>query len=89
VSSGIDRASERDYLLDRLQNLRAILPVFAQELASARRQTARLRLENASLTEQVRELQRQRVPVSHTRLDRRTQAAARRGATPDSVLTVR
>ena len=34
------RASERDHLLDRLQNLRAILPVFAQELASARRQAA-------------------------------------------------
>jgi hypothetical protein len=89
MSSEIDRASERDYLLDRLQNLRAILPVFAQELASARRQTARLRLENASLTEQVRELQRQRVAVSHTGLDSYAKTALRRGATPDSLLTVR
>ena len=89
MSSELDRASERDYLLDRLQNLRAILPVFAQELASARRQTARLRLENASLTEQVRELRRQRVPVSRTGLDSYAKTALRRGATPDSLLTVR
>lgn len=89
MPSQIDRASERDYLLDRLQNLRAILPVFAQELASARRQAARLRLENASLTEQVRELQRQRVPMSHTGLDSYAQEAPRRGATPEPTLTVR
>jgi len=76
VSSGIHRASERDHLLDRLQNLRTILPVFAQELASARRETARLRLENARLTKQVRELQRQRVPVGHTGVDSYAQAGA-------------
>lgn len=89
MSSGTDGASERDHLLDRLQSLRAILPVFAQELASARRQTARLRLENASLTEQVRELQRQRGAVSHARFDRRAQAAPRHGVSSDSVLMVR
>jgi len=80
MSSGIDRASEREHLLDRLQNLRAILPVFAQELASARRQTARLRLENAVLTEQVRELQRKRVrTVDRTGLGSCVEAASRLG----------
>lgn len=52
--------SDREQLLDRLHNLRTIVPVFAQELASARRQAARLRLENDRLVEQVRQLQRQR-----------------------------
>jgi hypothetical protein len=40
-----DRLRDRDHLLDRLQHPRAIVPVFAQELASARRQAARLRPE--------------------------------------------
>jgi predicted nuclease with TOPRIM domain len=56
-------ARERAELLDRLQNLRAIVPVFAQELASERRQAARLRQENKSLTEQVRRLQKEYGPV--------------------------
>jgi len=77
MSSGLDRGSERDDLHERLQNLRTVVPVFAQELASARRQTARLRLENASLQQQVRELQRQRAPVRRARLDRRAQLAQR------------
>ena len=46
---------------NELHNLRTILPVFAQELASARRQTVRLRADNARLLEQVRRLQRQHV----------------------------
>jgi hypothetical protein len=50
-------ALEREQLFARLQNLRATLPVFAQELAGARRQAGRLRLENGRLREQVRELQ--------------------------------
>lgn len=50
----------REQLLDRLQNLRAILPLFAEELANARRQSARLRVENGELLDQVRRLQRRR-----------------------------
>lgn len=51
---------DRDHLLDRLQHLRSILPVFAQELASARRQTAALRVENRGLLDEVRRLRAQR-----------------------------
>jgi hypothetical protein len=47
-------ASDCDHLLDRLQNLRTILPVLATELASARRQAAQLRVENRRLIEQLR-----------------------------------
>lgn len=53
-------ASHRDELLERLHNLRTIVPVFAEELASARRQAASLRTENRRLTERIRELQRER-----------------------------
>lgn len=49
--------ADREQLLDRLHSLRSVLPVFAEELASARRQAARLRVENGRLLEQVRELQ--------------------------------
>lgn len=52
--------SDRDHLLDRLQHLRGILPVFAQELASARRQAASLRIENRRLAKEVRRLRQQR-----------------------------
>ncbi len=51
---------EREHLLDRLAQLRAILPAFAEELATARRQTAALRIENRGLLAEVRRLQRQR-----------------------------
>jgi hypothetical protein len=54
-----DVARDRDHLIDRLQHLRAIVPVFAQELASARRQAAQLRVENGRLLEEVCRLQRQ------------------------------
>ncbi len=47
---------ERDKLIDRLSSLRRVLPVLAQEMASARRQAARLTIDNRRLTEQVREL---------------------------------
>jgi len=50
---------DRDQLLDRLQNLRAILPVFAQELASARRHAAQLRRDNHRLLAEVHRLQRE------------------------------
>lgn len=56
---------DRDQLLDRLQRLRAILPVFAQELASARRQAAALRVENRGLLEEVRRLQAQHGQGTH------------------------
>ena len=49
-------AAEREQLLDRLQSLRRVLPVLAQEMASARRQAARLRSDNRKLVEQVRVL---------------------------------
>jgi hypothetical protein len=50
-------AGERDELLDRLRNLRRVLPALAQEMAAARRQAANLRIDNRRLTDQVRELQ--------------------------------
>ncbi len=72
-----DRARERDCLLDRLHNLRVIVPVLAQELASARRQAAHLRRENDRLIKQVHQLQRRRALVSDTGLRSRARAAAR------------
>jgi hypothetical protein len=53
-------ASDRDRLLERLYRLRTILPVFAQELASSRRQAAALRVENRGLVDEVRRLRRER-----------------------------
>ena len=50
----------RDRLLERLQQLRRVLPVFAQEVAGVRRQTAALRIENRGLLEEVRRLRAQR-----------------------------
>jgi hypothetical protein len=49
-------AREREQLLDRLGSLRRVLPALAQEMAAARRQSARLRSDNRHLSEQVREL---------------------------------
>ena len=49
-------ARDREQMLERLNNLRAILPIFARELASARREAARLRVQNRRLTEQIEEL---------------------------------
>jgi hypothetical protein len=61
-------AWERDQLIDRLRSLRRVLPVLAQEMASARRQAARLTVDNRRLSEQVRELR--------TELESRTSKAA-------------
>lgn len=47
---------EREQLIDRLRSLRRVLPILAQEMASARRQAARLAVDNRRLNEQVREL---------------------------------
>jgi hypothetical protein len=63
------RRSIRFYLsraeaIDRLEHLRSVVPVFAQELASARRQADWLRAENGWLLEQVRQLQRGRAQSS-------------------------
>jgi hypothetical protein len=52
-------ATDCEHLLDRLQHLRGILSVFAQELASARRQASALRVENRGLLEEVRRLRQQ------------------------------
>jgi hypothetical protein len=57
--SATSSAIDREHLLDRLQRLRGILPVFAQELASARRQAAALRVENRGLLEELRRLRAQ------------------------------
>lgn len=51
-------AHNRAYVYERLENLRTIVPVFARELAVARRETAALRLENQRLLERIRHLQR-------------------------------
>jgi hypothetical protein len=69
---------DREQLLDRLRNLRSILPVFAQEVASARRATARPRKENGRLREQVRQLQHRRAAGNGTREG--APVAATRGA---------
>lgn len=50
----------RDHLLERLHHLRTIVPVFAEELANARRESARLRVENRRLLNEVQRLQRER-----------------------------
>ena len=50
------QAWEREQLVDRLLSLRRVLPVLAQEMAAARRQSAHLRIDNRRLTDQVREL---------------------------------
>lgn len=52
-------AIDRDQLLDRLHQLRTILPVFAQELAGVRRVAARLRSDNQRLQDEVRRLRRE------------------------------
>jgi phage shock protein A len=44
-------------LLDRLQKLRNLLPAFAEEAAAARRETARLRLQNTKLQTRLAELE--------------------------------
>jgi phage shock protein A len=44
-------------LVDRLQKLRNLLPAFAQETAAARREAARLRLQNTKLQTRLAELE--------------------------------
>jgi hypothetical protein len=59
IPTAAAEALDRDQLLDRLQHLRTILPVFAQELATARRHTAQLRKDNRRLLEEIHRLQRE------------------------------
>ncbi len=56
--AGLEETSDREQLYARLARLRTVVPVFAHELASARRQAASLRMENSWLHEQVSQLQR-------------------------------
>lgn len=53
VRAGTDAAA----LVDRLQKLRNLLPAFAAEAAAARRETARLRLQNTTLQTRLAELE--------------------------------
>jgi hypothetical protein len=46
-----------DALMQRVQALRSILPTLATEVAIARREAARLRLENATLQARIDELE--------------------------------
>ncbi len=58
ASTVAGEAIDREQMLDRLQHLRTILPVFAQELATARRHAAQLRRDNSKLLAEVHRLQR-------------------------------
>ncbi len=51
--------SDPDELVDRLEKLRILLPAFAQEAASARREAASLRAQNATLQRRIVELETQ------------------------------
>ena len=50
--------SDSGELIERVQRLRVILPAMAQETADARREAARLRVENAKLQRRIAELER-------------------------------
>jgi hypothetical protein len=69
VDGNGSRPSSRSYpsraeAITRWEQLRSVVPVFAQELVSARRQAAWLRAENSWLSEQVRHLQRGRAQAN-------------------------
>jgi regulator of replication initiation timing len=53
-----DTQSESGELIERVHRLRVILPAMAQETADARREAARLRVENAKLQRRIAELER-------------------------------
>ncbi len=53
-------AGGQEDTLERLANMRTVVPVFARELTSARRAAAELRLENRRLLERIQQLQRER-----------------------------
>jgi hypothetical protein len=51
-------------LLDRLNRLQVVLPALAHDLASARREAARLRVENVRLTRSLAELEHRHVTLA-------------------------
>ena len=51
------RTPEARGVIDRLDQLRVILPAMATEIAAARRDAARLRVENARLSRRIAELE--------------------------------
>lgn len=61
--------------IDRLRQLSVILPAMAQEVAAARREAARLRVENAHLLSRVSGLERRR--VGETSVGRQAQTRPR------------
>jgi len=67
MGSTAAEAYEREMLLDRLTNLRTIVPVLAEELASARRQLAGMRRENRLLQERLGALEEGRADGPLTR----------------------
>jgi hypothetical protein len=54
------RAIDREHLLARLEHLRSVLPVFANELAGDPGETSQLCIENRELLEEVRRVRQQR-----------------------------
>jgi hypothetical protein len=70
-------ALDRAHLLERLHELRMLVPAFAEELASARRQAAALRVERRRLLERVAQLQRDRSAALESTAERRAQPAPR------------
>jgi hypothetical protein len=57
-AASVEPARDQAHLHERLENLRTIVPVFAREVAVARREVAALRLENERLLERIRDLHR-------------------------------
>lgn len=86
-ASMIGSHPSRAEAIGRLEQLRKVVPVFAHELVSARREAAQLRTENASLHEQLREGQGHPDPSSlaeaqtaaHRRDQSRGEAGGRTG----------
>ena len=68
--------SDSGELIDRIEKLRTLLPAFAQEMAAARREAARLRSQNTKLQRRVLELE------SGLGIDRRRPSIRARSSTP-------
>ena len=76
-AGGTQAPGERDQLLRRLANLRAVVPVFAHELARVRRDAARLHAENRRLTREIRRLRRDVSPGERGEVERLARRAVR------------
>ena len=57
VASSPRTSADNAALVDRLEKLRLLLPAFAEEAVSARREAARLRSQNLELRRRVAELE--------------------------------